>query len=116
MHGCCYHAAVMYAFLGLLALVAVATTDEVYPIRIGPDHASVVWTVTLHDDAASCRVRAWIGRMGEQPRANLFAVELDGTVAPRAEGETPLLGLPPGSYDRHVENDHCNYAFSLVAR
>ena len=106
----------MHALLGLLALVAVVSTDEVYPIRIGPDHASVAWTVTLNDDAASFRVRASIGRTGGQPIASLFAVELDGTGARSVEGETPLQEVAPGSYDLHVENVGCTYAFSLVPR
>jgi hypothetical protein len=97
----------MHALLGLLAILAVTSTDEVYPIRIGLEHASVAWTVTWRDEETSCRVRAWIGRMGEQPLTNLFAVELEGSVAPTAEGETPLYGLLPGTYDLHVENAGC---------
>ena len=109
----------MHALLGMLAIVAVAfsqSTDEVYPIEIGADHDAVAWTVELQDRETRCRVRAWIGRMGEQPLATLFAVDLDDTVAPMAEGETPLYGLPPGTYDLHFEGDGCSWSLSLVAR
>ena len=54
--------------------------------------------------------------MGEQPLATLFSVELDDTVAPTAEGETPLYGLPPGTYDLHVEGAGCSWGFVLVPR
>ena len=54
--------------------------------------------------------------MGEQPLTTLFAVNLDEAVAPTAEGETPLHGLSPGTYDLHYESDGCWWAFSLVAR
>lgn len=103
----------MHGLLALLTLVAVTFADEVHPIWILPEHTTIVWTVTLHDEA-TCHVKAWIGRMGEQPLATVFVVDLDETVALSAEGETPLHGLEPGSYDLHVENVGCTYTFSLA--
>jgi len=49
----------------------------------------------LPEDEEACRVRAWIGRMGEQPLANLFAVELDEEVAPTASGATTGADVDP---------------------
>jgi hypothetical protein len=109
----------MHVLLGLMALVTVAfvaPTDDVYPIEIKAEHDAVAWTVELQDRETSCRVRAWIGRMGEQPLATLFSVELDETVTPTAEGETPLNGLAPGTYELHYEGAGCSWAFSLVGR
>ena len=115
----CYHAAAMYIVFGLLAICAVALTtqsDWVYPIEIEPEHDSVSWSVELQGGQATCVAKSWIGRMGEQPLATLFAVELDETVAPNAHGETPLFALAPGTYDLHYEGDGCQWAFSLVPR
>ena len=52
--------------------------------------------------------------MSELPLSILFSVELDETVAPTAEGETPLPELAPGSYDLHFQSNGCQWAFSLV--
>ena len=113
----CYHAPVMHALVGLLALVVLATsTDDVHPIEVKPEHGAIVWSVMLDAGASSCRARAWIGRMGEQPLSTLFAVDLDEEVAHAAEGETPLLGLEPGTYDLHFEGDGCWWHYSLVGR
>jgi len=103
--------------LGLLTIAAVvlsAPTDDVHPIEVRPEHGAIVWSVLLDAGAASCRARAWIGRMGEQPLATLFAV--DEEVVDRAEGETPLPGLAPGTYDLHFEGDGCWWHYSLVGR
>ena len=100
----------MHVLLGRLALVTIALVtpvDDVHPIEIKPEHESVAWAVELQDGEAICSAKAWIGRMGEQPLATLFSVELDETVAPTAEGETPLIGLPPGTYDLHFEGAGC---------
>ena len=70
----------------------------------------------LPDQETRCRAKAWIGRMGEQPLATLFAVDLDEEAAPTAEGETPLPGLAPGTYDVHFGSDGCWSVFSLVGR
>jgi hypothetical protein len=107
----------MHVLLGLLAIVAVvlaAPSDDVYPITIGEDYEAVAWTVALQEREATCRAKAWIGRMGDQPLATVFAVELDEMVAPTAEGETPLYGLHPGTYDLHYEGAGCQWAFSLI--
>ena len=109
----------MHALFGLLAAVAVALsapTDDVRPIEVKPEHEAVAWSVELADPATACHAKAWIGRLGEQPLATLFAVDLDEEVAPTAEGETPLYGLLPGTYDVHFESDGCSWTFSLVAR
>ena len=92
----------MHALLGLLVAIVLLAT--------------IVGSVLLDAGAASCRGRFWIGRGGEQPLATLFALDLDEEVAPTAEGETPLLGLAPGTYDVHFEGDGCWWAFSLVGR
>ena len=52
--------------------------------------------------------------MSDLPLSTQCSVELDETVAPTAEGETPLLGLAPGSYDLHCESNGSQWAFSLV--
>ena len=54
--------------------------------------------------------------MGEPPLTTLFTVDLDEEVAPTAEGETPLYGLAPGTYDLHFEGDGCWWVCHLVAR
>jgi hypothetical protein len=103
--------------LGLLAFLSptiVATSDDVYPIVIKPEHGSVAWIVTLGDREASCTAKAWIGRMREPPTATLFAVEFDDTVAPTVEGETPLDSVGPGTYDLHYGGGGCLWAYSLV--
>ena len=109
----------MHALLGMLSIVAVslaAPIDDVHPIEIEAEHESVAWSVELQDQQTACRARAWIGRMGEQPISTLFAVDLDEEVTPTAEGETPLYGLPPGTYDVHFESGGCRWQFNLVAR
>ena len=109
----------MHAVVGLLATVAgvlSAPADDVHSIEIKPEHHAVAWTVKLADPATACNAKAWIGRMGEEPLAPLFAVDLDEEVAPTAEGQTPLFGLAPGTYDVHVESDGCWWVFSLVSR
>jgi len=108
----------MHALLGLLvAIVLLASiVDDVHPIEVKPEHGAIVWSVMLDAGAASCRARAWIGRMGEQPLATLFAVDLDEEVVDRAAGETPLYGLAPGTYDLHFEGDGCWWHYSLIGR
>ena len=118
-HRRCYHPAVMHAMIGMLAMVAVALpapVDDVHPIEVKAEHEAVAWWVELADPATACHAKAWIGRMGEQPLATPFAVDLDEDVAPTAEGETPLYGLAPGTYDVHFESDGCRWVFSLVGR
>src|SRR5215213_1089990 len=98
----------MHTLLGLLAFVTVAfgaRPDDIYPIYVEPEHEAVAWTVVLNDAAPRCTARAWIGRMGEHAIINLFAVEVDGTVSSREDGETPLHGLAPSTYDLHYEGD-----------
>ena len=118
-HQDCYHAAVMHGLLRMLAILTVALSapiDDVHPIEIKAEHEAVAWLVELQDRETACRARAWIGGMGEHPLATLFAVDLDEEVAPTAEGETPLYGLPAGTHDVHFEGDGCWWVFSLVSR
>jgi hypothetical protein len=106
----------MHRLLGMLvAVMLAAQIDAMYPIELRPEHDAMAWTVELQGSESVCRARAWIGRMGEQPLATLLTVELDETVAPKAEGETPLLGMAPGTYDLHFESDGCAWAYSLVS-
>jgi len=100
----------MQTLLGVLTVATVALIapiDFVSPIIIGPEQDAVAWTVGLEDRQTSCHAKAWIGRMGEQSIANLFVVDLDEAVVPTAESESPLHGLPPGSYGLHFESDGC---------
>jgi hypothetical protein len=99
----------------LAALIFAAVTLSV-PIDVRPEHAAIPWTVGLLGDQPNCTAKAWIGRMGEQPLAMVFSVELDGSVAATLGGETPLNGLPPGGYDLHYEGDACGWSYALVPR
>ena len=109
----------MHMLLGLLAIATVALAApvaDVYPIEIEAEHESVAWWVELADPVTACHAKAWIGRMGEQPLATLFVVDLDEETAPTAEGETPLRGLAPGTYGVQFGSDGCWSVFSLVGR
>ena len=99
-----------------MAVVLAAPVDHVYPIEFKPEHESIAWRAWTDAAERRCTARAWIGRRGEPPIASVFAVALDEEVAPTAEGETPLYGLPAGTYDVHFEGDGCWWVFSLVSR
>jgi hypothetical protein len=108
----------MHVLLGMLAIVVtlVSPSDDVYPIEIKAEHEAIAWSVEPQVQETACHAKAWVGRMGEQPLATLFAVDLDEEVAPTAEGETPLYGLAPGTSDVHFQSDGCWWQFNLVAR
>jgi hypothetical protein len=106
----------LLALLTLASVIAGAPTDGVHPIEIRPEHGSIIWAVSLTDASPNCTAHAWIGRMGDQPLGTVFRVDLDVTVAPKAEGSTPLSSLAPGTYDLHLEGSCFLFAYSLAPR
>jgi 5-methylcytosine-specific restriction endonuclease McrA len=55
-----------------------------------------------HDALQGAVIEPARQRPADQEIATLFAVDPDDSVAPSAEGSTPLNGLAPGTYDFHV--------------
>jgi hypothetical protein len=51
--------------------------------------------------------RAWFARVDKHPLVTRFVMDLDEEATSRAEGETPLFALLPGTYDLHYEGDGC---------